>query len=173
MIFGLDFLSISNLIFEGYKGSKDQVWNRQKIKLENWIKKTKLRNQFRAIEILKYQVDIRGCSQCFPSVFQDFFCFFDVEGVGWFWRQNSNSFEQDTFEGSSKVLIKNGVNDRIQGRVGIAQPKSKSESPAPYTTGWSLVYWEIFTDRADGTDRIHEKEWEPTGYKTSHYKAEN
>jgi hypothetical protein len=114
-------------------------------------------------------------TQGVPSVFQyfpNFFCVFGVEGVG-FWRQNSNLFEQDSFEGSSKVLIKNGVNDRIQGRVGVAQPKSKSESPAPYTTGWSLVYWEIFTDRADGTDRIHEKEWEPTGYKTSHYKAEN
>ena len=118
----------------------------------------------------------QGAPQCFPSVFPVFskilLCFFGVEGIG-FWRQNSNSFEQDTFEGSSKVLIKNGVNDRIQGRVGVAQPKSKSESPAPYTTGWSLIYWEIFTDRADGTDRIHEKEWEPTGYKTSHYKAEN
>ena len=35
MIFELDFLSISNLIFAGYTGSKNQVWNRQKIKFKN------------------------------------------------------------------------------------------------------------------------------------------
>ena len=35
-----DFLSIWNLIFAGYTGSKNQVWNRQKIKLKNQVKKS-------------------------------------------------------------------------------------------------------------------------------------
>ena len=34
LIFELDFLSILNLIFAGYTGSKNQVWNKQKIKLK-------------------------------------------------------------------------------------------------------------------------------------------
>ena len=46
LIFELDFwtwyLSILNLIFSGYTGSKNQVWNRQEIKLKN---------QFHEIEI--------------------------------------------------------------------------------------------------------------------------
>ena len=55
LIFELDFLSISNLIFAGYTGSKSQVSNRQKIKLKN---------QFHEIEILKNQVQIdRGSDQ--------------------------------------------------------------------------------------------------------------
>ena len=49
LIFELDFLSIWNLIFAGYTGSKNQVWNRQKIKFKI---------QFREIQILKNQVQI-------------------------------------------------------------------------------------------------------------------
>jgi hypothetical protein len=48
-IFELDFLSISNLIFAGYTGNKNKVWNRQKFKLKNL---------FREIEILENQVQI-------------------------------------------------------------------------------------------------------------------
>ena len=44
LIFELDFLSILNLIFAGYTGSKNQVWNRQKIKFKN---------QFREMQISK------------------------------------------------------------------------------------------------------------------------
>ena len=44
MIFELDFLSISNLIFAGHTGTKNQVWNKQIIKLKN---------KFCEIEILK------------------------------------------------------------------------------------------------------------------------
>ena len=50
LIFELDFLSILNLIFAGYTGSKNQVWNGKK----------KLKNQIREIEILKNQVQIDG-----------------------------------------------------------------------------------------------------------------
>ncbi len=42
LIFELDFLSISNLIFAGYTGSKIQVWNTQTIKFKNKVKKIKL-----------------------------------------------------------------------------------------------------------------------------------
>ena len=34
------FFSISNMIFVGYTGSKNQVWNRQKIKLKDQVKKS-------------------------------------------------------------------------------------------------------------------------------------
>ena len=45
LIFELDFLSISNLIFAGYTGSKNQVGNRQKIELKNQVKKSLLWNR--------------------------------------------------------------------------------------------------------------------------------
>ena len=53
LIFELDFLSILNLILAGYTDSKDQVWNRQKIKFKN---------QFSEIHILKNQVQIVSCT---------------------------------------------------------------------------------------------------------------
>ena len=37
LIFELDFFSISNWIFTGYTGSKNQVWNRQKINFKNQV----------------------------------------------------------------------------------------------------------------------------------------
>ena len=40
LIFELDFLSISNWIFAGYTGSKNQVWNRQKINFKNQVQKS-------------------------------------------------------------------------------------------------------------------------------------
>ena len=49
LILNLIFLSTWNLIFEGYTGSKNQVWNRQKIKFKN---------QFPDIQISKNQVQI-------------------------------------------------------------------------------------------------------------------
>ena len=45
LIFELDFLSVSKLIFSGYTGSKNQVWYRQKIELKNQVKKSILRNR--------------------------------------------------------------------------------------------------------------------------------
>ena len=42
LIFELDFLSIWNLIFAGYTGSKNQVWNRQKIKLKNLLREIQI-----------------------------------------------------------------------------------------------------------------------------------
>jgi hypothetical protein len=49
LIFEFDFLSISNLFFTACVACKNQVQNRQKIKLKN---------QFRELEILKNQVQI-------------------------------------------------------------------------------------------------------------------
>ena len=40
LIFELDFLSIWNLIFASYTGSKNQVWNRQKIKFKIQVQKS-------------------------------------------------------------------------------------------------------------------------------------
>ena len=77
-------------------------------------------------------------------------------------------FEKNAFKGSPEVLVKNCVNNRIEGRVGIAQPKGKCESPSPNTTCWLFTFRVIFTNRTDRTDRIQKKEWKPTGNKTSH-----
>ena len=61
LMFELDFLFISNWIFAGCTGSKNQVWNRQKIKFKN---------QFRELEISKIKCRSTGghCSTWLFSV---------------------------------------------------------------------------------------------------------
>lgn len=67
---------------------------------------------------------------------------------------SQTSLKQNPPKRPSEVLIENGVNNRIQRRVHITQPKGGGEGDAR----------NIVSQSQD----VHEEEGQPAGYKTAH-----
>lgn len=72
-------------------------------------------------------------------------------------------FEEDSPERSSEVLIEDGVYDRIEGRVHVAQPEGDGEGEVRNGAGGA----------ADGVEDVQEEEGEPTGDERTHDEAED
>lgn len=68
------------------------------------------------------------------------------------------SLEQDASEGPSEVLVEDGIDGRIEGRIHIAQPKCNGKrrlrNIAMTTTGWH--------------QNIQKEEWQPAGNEAAH-----
>lgn len=56
-------------------------------------------------------------------------------------------FEKDSLKCSSKVLVENCVDNRVQGRVAVAKPEGEREAPC---LNAARGIWVLLTQRADG-----------------------
>lgn len=70
------------------------------------------------------------------------------------------SFKQYSAESAAEVLVEDCINEGIQCRVGVAEPKSDYKGLRGYI--------EIRKDRFDD---VKDKEGQPTGDKAAHYEA--
>jgi len=57
---------------------------------------------------------------------------------------NKSLLEENLFERSSEVIVEDGINDRVQGRVAVPEPEGEGKPPRLYAAGALLVdltYW--------------------------------
>ena len=78
--------------------------------------------------------------------------------------------EENPLESLPEVLVEDGVDDRVQRRVAVAEPERERESPALHAAGRQ---WAVFADRADRADAVEEEEGEPASDEAAHDEAED
>ena len=78
--------------------------------------------------------------------------------------------EENPLESLPEVLVEDGVDDRVERRVAVAEPEGEGEAPALHATRRQRA---VFADRADGADAVEEEEGEPAGDEAAHDEAED
>lgn len=73
-------------------------------------------------------------------------------------KRSLKGLAQDLVEGSAEVLVKDGVDDRVEGAVAVANPEEELEERVR----------DLARLPADSVQTVAEEKWEPADHKHAH-----